>query len=264
MMNSYLQSARCEKNYTEYLYEKIHKANVIYEEIEYYEKIHKANVIYEEIEYSHGIFRKLISRQYMDNGRSTTKEKILEQLLDTAKVIDTSSIEGAISSAFIYHQVAEEWLYDFLELISFFIDLELYPNKIQHRSSEGMKLGALISEIESSINFENKEDLIKYSRLVNQYRNSFAHDLLKKDSVEAIKKDFDKFMDHFNKMHEALEGTEEGPYGAREYLLELIRQFNKWSGEFHEKHIVLLTETLQESDIQYLSEEHFETHLRSV
>ncbi len=103
MMNSYLQSARCEKNYTEYLYE----------------KIHKANVIYEEIEYSHGIFRKLISRQYMDNGRSTTKEKILEQLLDTAKVIDTSSIEGAISSAFIYHQVAEEWLYDFLELIRF-------------------------------------------------------------------------------------------------------------------------------------------------
>jgi hypothetical protein len=37
----------------------------------------------------------------MDNGRSSTKEKILEQLLDTAEKIDNSSVEGAISSAFI-------------------------------------------------------------------------------------------------------------------------------------------------------------------
>ncbi|WP_334978727.1 hypothetical protein [Nostoc sp.] len=230
------------ENYTEYLYE----------------KIRKANFNHEEIEYSHGLFRKLVSRQYMDNGRSSTKERILEQLLDTANKIDTSSVEGAISSAFIYHQIAEEWLYDFLELIRFFIDLKLYPERIQHRSSDGMKLGVLITEIESSINFENKENLIKYSRLVNQYRNSFAHDLLKKDSVEAIKKDFNKFMEHFNKMHEALEGTEEIPYGAREALLELIKNFNKWSDEFHDKHIFLLTETLEENDIQYLDEEKFE------
>jgi|GEM_PF-5904112 len=236
------------ENYTEYLYE----------------KIEKANLISEEIEYSHRLFRKLVSRQYMDNGRSSTKEKILEQLLDTAEKIDTSSVEGAISSAFIYHQVAEEWLYDLLELIRFFIDLKLYPDRIQHRSSDGMKLGAFISEIESTIDFENKDDLIKYSRLVNQYRNSFAHDLLKKDSVETIKKDFDKFMEHFNKMHEALEGTEEAPYGAREYLLELIKQFNKWSDEFHDKHIFLLTETLEDSNIEFLSEEQFEAEVSAT
>lgn len=236
------------KNYAEYLYEKIQKVNL-------------SN---EEIEYSHGLFRKLVSRQYMDNGRSSTKERILEQLLDTAEKIDTSSIEGAISSAFIYHQVAEEWLYDFLELIRFFIDLKLYPERIQHRSSDGMKLGTFISEIESSINFENKEALIKYSRLVNQYRNSFAHELLKKDSVEVIKKDFDKFMEHFNKMYEALEGTEETPYGAREYLLELIKHFNKWSDEFHDIHIFLLTETLENNDIEYLSEEQFEAEISTT
>jgi hypothetical protein len=230
--------------------------------IEYlYEKIQESNLISENIEYSHGLFRKLISRQYMDNGRSSTKEKILEQLLDTAEKIDTSSIEGAISSAFIYHQVAEEWLYDFLELIRFFIDLKLYPHRIKHRTSDGIKLGALISEIESTIDFDKKEDLIKYSRLVNQYRNSFAHDLLKKDSIEAIKRDFDKFLEHFDKMYEALEGIEEVHYGAREYLLESIKQFNKWSDKFHDQHFFLLDDVLSCSDIEFLSEEQFEAEV---
>jgi hypothetical protein len=233
------------KNYTEYLYV----------------KIQKADLIDENIDYSHGLFRKLVSREYMGTGRSSTKERVLEQLLFTAEKIDTSSVEGAISSAFIYHQIAEEWLCELLELVHFFIDLKLYPNRIQHRSSDGMKLGALISEIKNSIDFEDKENLIKYSCLVNQYRNSFAHDLLKKDSVEAIKKDFGKFMEHFNKMREALEGTEEVSCGAMECLLELIKDFHKWSDGFHDKHISLLTETLEDNDIEYLSEEQFEAEI---
>jgi hypothetical protein len=231
-----------EKNYTEYLYN----------------KLQEFSLLDEEIEYSHSLFRKLISRQYMENGRSSTKEKVLEQLIDTAERIDTSSIEGALSSAFIYHQVAEEWLYDLLELIRFFVDLKLYPDRIQHKSSEGMKLSALIGEIKGSINFMNKEDLIKYTDLVNQKRNSFAHDLLKKDSVEAIKKDLDRFMEHFKKMSEALEGNEEFPSGAREEILERIKQFNKWSDEFHDKHISLLTGILDDDGIMYLSGEEFE------
>jgi len=231
-----------EKNYAEYLYN----------------KLQKSSLLYEEVEYSHSLFRKLISRQYMENGRSSTKEKVLEQLLDIAEQIDTSSIEGALSSVFVYHQVAEESLYDLLELIRFFVDLKLYPDRIQHKPSEGMKLSALIGEIKSSINFMNKEDLIKYADLVNQNRNSFAHDLLKKDSVEAIKKDLDRFMKHFKKMYEALDGTEEYLYGARESLLEGIKQFNKWSDEFHDKHISLLTVILEDNDITHLSEEEFE------
>ena len=59
-------------------------------------------------------------------------------------------------------------------------------------------------------------------------------------------------------MYEALDGTEEYLYGARESLLEGIKQFNKWSDEFHDKHISLLTVILEDNDITHLSEEEFE------
>jgi hypothetical protein len=119
-------------------------------------------------------------------------------------------------------------------------------------------LGALIAEIKNSIYFENKEEMIKYAGLVNQYRNSFAHDLLKKDSVEAIKKDFDKFMEHFNKMYETFGDTEETLYGARDHLLEKIKYFIKYPGEFLDMHNYLLTEILDGNNLEYISEEQFE------
>lgn len=212
-----------------------------------YSKLQQSGLVGEEVEHCQSLYRKLFSLQYVENGRSSTKEKVLEQLLDTAEKIDKSSIEGALSSAFIYHQIVEEWMYDLLELMRFFIDLKLYPDRIKHRSSEKMKLNALIDEIESSIDFVNKVDLIKTARLVNQERNSLAHDLLKKDSLEALKKDLDRYIEHFNRMYDEL-GE------AQDYLLGRIKWFRKWSDGFYDKHISFLTEILEEEGITHFSE----------
>jgi len=227
------------------------------DDIDYlYGLIVKHELSSEEVEYSQSLYRKLMNHDYMEKGRSTTKEGILEKLLETAEKFEADTIEGALASVFIYHQVAEEWLFDLLELTRFYIDLKLYPDRITHKPSEGLKLNALISEIDNSIYFEHKEDLIKYGQLVNQKRNETAHALLKKSSLEEIEKEADKFKKHFYNLYHALEGKEES-YGARECLLEMIKSFHKWSDEFYDKHRFLLTEILEMNDIDFIDEEAF-------
>jgi len=223
-----------------------------------YDLIIKHELSDEEVEYSQSLYRKLINLEYMENGRSTTKEGILEKLLETVEKFDTDTIEGALASVFIYHQVAEEWLFDLLELTRFYIDLKLYPDRITHKPSEGLKLIALISEIDNSIDFEYKEDLIRYGRLVNQKRNEIAHALLKKNSLKEIKQETDKFEKHFYNLFKALEGDGEKSYGAIESLLEMIKSFHKWSDEFYDKHKFLLTDILETNDIDFLEEVNFE------
>jgi hypothetical protein len=223
-----------------------------------YDLIIKHELSDEEVEYSQSLYRKLINREYMENGRSTTKEGILENLLETVEKFDIDTIEGALASVFIYHQIAEEWLFDLLELTRFYIDLKLYPDQITHKPAEGLKLHALISEIDNSIDFEYKEDLIKYGRLVNNKRNEIAHTLLKKNSLEEIKIETDEFERHFYNLFQALEGDGEKSYGAIESLLEMIKSFHKWSDEFYDKHRFLLTEILEMNDIDFLEEANFE------
>jgi uncharacterized protein YaaN involved in tellurite resistance len=149
-------------------------------------------------------------------------------------------------------------LFDFLELTRFYIDLKLYPDRIIHKPSEGLKLNALISEIDNSIDFEHKEDLIKYGRLVNQKRNKIAHALLKKSSLEDIKKEADEFEKHFNNLYQVLEGDVEESYGAFEDVLEMIKSFHKWSDQFFDKHRFLLTEILEMNEIDFIEEADFE------
>jgi hypothetical protein len=42
-----------------------------------------------------------VSLDYMENGRSTTKEGILEKLIETVEKFDTNTIDGALASVFI-------------------------------------------------------------------------------------------------------------------------------------------------------------------
>lgn len=226
-----------------------------------HKKLTDAEVIDEEIQYYHSMFSKLSSRDYMENGRSTTKDGILDELLESTEELDKETIGGAVSSVLIYHQVAEEWLYDLLELARFAVDLKLFPERIQHNSSKKLQLNGLISEIEKLIEFERKHDVVKYARLVNQYRNKIAHDLLKQDSIEAIKKEVSKFMDHFDNLYTALEGTEEEPYdGARESLFEHIKTYSKWSDEFYDKYMYYLIDLIEDLEIEYQDQEQFKNN----
>ena len=218
-------------------------------------KIIGAEPDYEELEYYNSLFLKLSSREYMENGRSETKNDVLGNLINK---LDFSSINGAVSSVLISHQIAEEWLYDLLELARFAVDLKMFPNRIHHKFSENLQLNGLVSEIEILIDFRKKQEVIKYAKLVNNYRNKIAHNLLKLDSIEAIKKEAVKFNEHFEKLYSALEGTDEDSFGARESLLCHIKNYHKWSDEFYDKYKDILLEIIEDLDINHLSQEEFE------
>lgn len=230
------------EEYTNYLFNKIIETEKLSEELKHY----------------HSLFLRLSSRDYMKNGRSATKEGILDELLNSTEDLDKETIGGAVSSVLIFHQVAEEWLYDLLELARFAVDLKLFPERITHTPSEKLQLNGLAGEIEKLIDFDKKQDVLKYSRLVNQYRNKIAHDLLKQDNIETIKKEVSKFMEHFDSLFESLEGTEKEPYGARESLFEHIKFYHKWSDEFYDKYIYYLQDVLGSLEIPYENEDTFE------
>jgi len=223
-----------------------------------YDKVLEVERIDAEIEYSHSLYLKLTSREYMENGRTSTKQSTLDHLLDVAEKLDVKSLEGAIASVFIRHQIAEEWLFDILELARFYVDLKMYPDRISHINSEGLQLHGLIKELNSLVDFEEKENLVKYAGLVNQYRTKIAHDLLKKDSLDDIQRDSNKFHEHFDQTMKSLYGTENDPYGCRESLLEMIKYFNKWSDAFHDVYSSLLEETLEDLGAQFMSEDEYE------
>ncbi len=218
----------------------------------------KNGIEIEEITISQSLYEKLMNRGYMENGRSKTKEGILENLIDLVEKFDISTLEGALASVFIYHQIAEEWLFDLLELTRFYIDLKLYPDRIPHENlrkiSEGNKMSGLIGEIRNSIAFEHKDDVIKYGDLVNQKRNLIAHLLLQQDSVEAIKREADSFHRHFECFRRELDGDAKTPDGARESLLEMIKEFHKWSDNFYDKYTCLLVDVLEDNEISFVNE----------
>lgn len=215
----------------------------------------------EEITFSQSLYEKLMNRDYMENGRSKTKEDVLESLINEVEKFNVNTLEGALASVFIYHQIAEEWLFDLLELIRFYIDLKLYPDQIPHenlrKASEGQKMSGLLAEIKSLIAFEHKDDVVKYGDLINQKRNVIAHKLLQQNSVEAIKKETANFRKHFELFRRELEGDVKSPDGARESLLERIKEFHKWSDNFYDKYLLLLAEVLEDNEISFVSEEIF-------
>lgn len=227
--------------------------------VEYlYKLVAQHGLSWETIEYYHSLYKKLVSREYMENVRSSTKEGILENLLDAAEKFDVDTLEGSLASVFILHQVAEEWLFDLLELIRFYIDLKMFPDRLSHRPAEKLKLFDLICEIENSIDFEDKEDLVRYGKLLNQNRNKIAHALLKRSSLDDIKIETDEFHKNFDKLYEALEGSDDDTYGASEELLERIKSFHKWSDEFYDKYRDQLIEILESDDIDFLGEEEYD------
>jgi len=213
-----------------------------------YKIIVENDLLDDDIEYSHQLYTKLISRDYMDISRPLTQEETFDHLANLADSMDQNTVEGAIAAVIIFNQIAEEVVYSFLGLIHFYIDLKMYPIRLKQKDSTGKTLGQLINEIEESFDFEYKEQLVKYGRAASQSRNRIVHELLRKENLESIQLEYQTFKNNIEKMFEAIDGSEKNPYQARERLFEMIKSFNKFSDEFHDKHRDLLQGVLESYD----------------
>ena len=163
------------------------------------------NLIGEDTEYLFQLYSELKSLSYMDSSRDIVNTELIDKLVDAADSMDKASIEGSISSTFIYHQIAEEWLHEILALSRFVIKLELFDKKITFEKLRDAKFSVLIKEVNRTIPFEGKEQIVQCAGNMNKIRNDIAHNLFKSDSIGHIQGQVSEFLNNNNRFNENLD-----------------------------------------------------------
>lgn len=117
---------------------------------------------------------------------------------------DSNTVHGYLAALLIYHQLTEEMLRLLLEYSEFFVQLELAPIEIHFPVPEKAMFGRLLEVAKSSMEFENKTELLSLAQSINQGRIELVHGLTKQESPEAIsqkaqrvKARFEDFYDKF-------------------------------------------------------------------
>lgn len=216
--------------------------------IEYLHSLGKAEDIFDDdTDYLFLLYSELKSLSYMDSSRDIVNTELIDKLKKLADSTDKTKIENAISAVFIYHQIAEEWLYELLALTRFVIKLQLFNQRIRFEKVSEIKFSRLIKKINDTIPFEKKEQVVQYATVMNKTRNDIAHNLFKADSLENIQKQVTQFLEQNEKFSQHLDDAYEDVY-------ETIKSYWKWSDEFIDKLRDHLTQLLEDHDIAYEAE----------
>ncbi|OQW66207.1 MAG: hypothetical protein BVN29_06965 [Nitrospira sp. ST-bin5] len=139
------------------------------------------------------------------------------------------TIDGYLGALLIYHQLAEEILKLLLEDSQFLIQLRVYPAPIRFPQRRRQMFGNLLDELESTLDFELKPEIIEYARGINDRRIRLVHGLTRESSTENIDKDirwvkscFTLLFDCFSNAHHSF---------LQQFEAEQQRQI--WSAESH-------------------------------
>jgi hypothetical protein len=125
----------------------------------------------------------LIKKIHNTEGYLWWKESsILSELNGAAEDFCISANpEGKIASLFIYHQLMIEQLKLLIRYINFFIQLSLYPIKIQNKDFQNESQFAAIREyFKYTIEFKGKANILRLASEINRLRNEYGHGLKNK------------------------------------------------------------------------------------
>jgi adenylate kinase family enzyme len=135
-------------------------------------------------------------------------------LLDQLSTIADDSfsqrtMEGYLASMLLYQQLCEEML-RLLELdAQFIIQLSVYPFEINFAEKKRRTFGSLINDLDKTISFKEKRELISNATKLNELRNQLVHRLTStspiidiRSKVKKAKKLHDKIFDLFKDAHD--------------------------------------------------------------
>ncbi|MDP2682393.1 MAG: hypothetical protein Q8P28_06255 [Deltaproteobacteria bacterium] len=100
---------------------------------------------------------------------------ILNDMAD--KAFSKNTIEGYIAAVAIYHQISSDMIELLLEDIHFLTQCSLYPLELHFKKRKNPMFGALLDELEHSIDFKQKKDLLSQCHRLNQIRITMVHKL---------------------------------------------------------------------------------------
>ncbi len=122
----------------------------------------------------------------------------LDGIAEDAFMYDT--LYGYLSALLIFHQLTEVVIENTLENIQFFIQLSIFPIQIRFPKNKSRMFGELLKELETTIEFKEKETILNKAREINNLRIQLVHKLTKKTSLDDIKPQAEMVKDLFNEI----------------------------------------------------------------
>ena len=124
-------------------------------------------------------------------------------------VFSSGSLEGLVAATLIYHQIIELMCKHILEDCCFFIELSIYPARINFRIPSDKMFGYYLNELEKSMDFSGKEQFISSVRQFNKIRIDIVHRLCKNNisatmsKISNIKVKFDEIYKQYDAIQDS-------------------------------------------------------------
>ncbi|MCX6157996.1 MAG: hypothetical protein NTY74_08480 [Ignavibacteriae bacterium] len=105
--------------------------------------------------------------------------------IEAERMFNTKTVEGYISSMIIYHQLIDELIKILISCFRYYVQLRLFPYKINKRKTNGKLTRNMLEELSSLILNPKIELFINKCYEFNELRNITVHRLMKVNSVNS-------------------------------------------------------------------------------
>ena len=97
-----------------------------------------------------------------------------------------NTIEGALASVLIYHQLSEEMLRLLLQSAQFFIQLAIFPAEMTFPERKRQMFGQMLEEVRNTMSFVNKAEILELAASLNRYRIDLVHKLASRQNLDDV------------------------------------------------------------------------------
>jgi transcriptional antiterminator len=115
------------------------------------------------------------SPEFLDN---------LDELAEQS--LATNTLEGALASVLIYHQLSEEILRVLLRSAQFFIQLAIFPSQITFSEPKRRVFGQLIEDVKSTTSLLYKDEILELAAASNKHRIELVHKLASRQTLNDV------------------------------------------------------------------------------
>ena|ERR1035437_2758439 len=108
----------------------------------------------------------------------------LQKLASEAK--SRATTDGYLAAMLIIHQITEETIKVLIDDAHFYTQLRLYPLPIEMKRTEDGMFGQYLSDLKSTVWFQNKKYILEKAARLNKIRISIVHGLTRPDRKSVV------------------------------------------------------------------------------
>ena len=160
---------------------------------------------------SYDAYSKLLAKRLRDRDWPKFENGEFFDVLDklATDADQRSTVDAQLAALLIYHQLAEEMTRLLLEDARLFVQLSVYPAKIQFKDRQRPMMGYWLQLLEATIDFEGKSAFVEKARKLNTLRNKVFHGITKHTSEKSFTKKlrpaanlYNELCDQFDECHD--------------------------------------------------------------